>query len=60
MGVLNITPDSFYDGGRFVEEEKVLMQTKRMLNEGASLSMLEEQVLDLAQSRYRQKKKSSE
>ena len=36
MGVLNITPDSFYDGGRFVEEEKVLMQTKRMLNEGAS------------------------
>ncbi len=36
MGVLNITPDSFYDGGRFVEDEKVLMQTKSMLNEGAS------------------------
>jgi dihydropteroate synthase len=36
MGVLNITPDSFYDGGRFVEDEKVLTQTKSMLNEGAS------------------------
>ena len=36
MGVLNVTPDSFYDGGKFVEDEKVLKQTKRMLDEGAS------------------------
>ena len=36
MGVLNVTPDSFYDGGRFMEDEKILAQTKRMLNEGAS------------------------
>ena len=36
MGVLNVTPDSFYDGGKFMEDEKVLKQTKRMLDEGAS------------------------
>ena len=36
MGVLNVTPDSFYDGGKFMEDEKVLTQTKRMLDEGAS------------------------
>ena len=36
MGVLNITPDSFYDGGKFTEIEKVLTQTKRMLDEGAT------------------------
>ena len=36
MGVLNITPDSFYDGGKFMEPDKVLMQSKRMLEQGAS------------------------
>lgn len=36
MGVLNVTPDSFYDGGKFMDDEKVLMHTKRMLEEGAS------------------------
>ena len=36
MGVLNVTPDSFYDGGKFMENEKILTQTKRMLDEGAS------------------------
>ena len=35
MGVLNVTPDSFYDGGKYTEEENVLAQTKRMLDEGA-------------------------
>jgi len=36
MGVLNVTPDSFYDGGKYTEEENVLAQTKRMLDEGAT------------------------
>ena len=36
MGILNITPDSFYDGGKFVGEEAVLKQVKKMLDEGAS------------------------
>ena len=36
MGVLNVTPDSFYDGGRYTAEEQVLEQTRRMLEEGAA------------------------
>ena len=37
MGILNVTPDSFYDGGRFMDEEPILDQVKKMLDEGASL-----------------------
>ena len=36
MGVLNVTPDSFYDGGKFLEDEKVLAQINIMLEEGAT------------------------
>jgi dihydropteroate synthase len=36
MGILNITPDSFYDGGRFQTDKTVLSQTEKMLNEGAT------------------------
>jgi dihydropteroate synthase len=35
MGILNVTPDSFYDGGRFVAETAILQQTEKMLSEGA-------------------------
>lgn len=36
MGILNVTPDSFYDGGRFVSDEKMLSQVEKMLLEGAT------------------------
>ena len=36
MGILNVTPDSFYDGGRYTEEKALLQQTEKMLEEGAS------------------------
>ena len=36
MGILNVTPDSFYDGGKFTGEEHLLNQVKKMLDEGAS------------------------
>lgn len=36
MGVLNLTPDSFYDGGRYKDEASILKQTEKMLNEGAA------------------------
>ncbi|NKI33070.1 dihydropteroate synthase [Croceivirga thetidis] len=36
MGILNLTPDSFYDGGRFIKEKELLHQVEKMLNEGAS------------------------
>ncbi|MDX1314999.1 MAG: dihydropteroate synthase [Eudoraea sp.] len=36
MGILNITPDSFYDGGRYEKPKEVLIQTEKMLQEGAA------------------------
>ncbi len=35
MGILNVTPDSFYDGGKFANESAILSQVEKMLNEGA-------------------------
>ena len=35
MGILNVTPDSFYDGGKFKDEKSILAQVKKMIEEGA-------------------------
>ncbi|HEY0740397.1 MAG TPA: dihydropteroate synthase [Chryseosolibacter sp.] len=35
MGILNVTPDSFYDGGKFLSEIDVLRQAEKLLIEGA-------------------------
>ena len=35
MGILNATPDSFFDGGRFVDEKAVVARVRKMLAEGA-------------------------
>ncbi|MFH1340665.1 MAG: dihydropteroate synthase [Pseudomonadota bacterium] len=37
MGVLNITPDSFSDGWRFIAPESALAQARRMIAEGADI-----------------------
>ena len=37
MGVLNITPDSFSDGGAFIAPEDALAQARRMVAEGADV-----------------------
>jgi len=34
MGVLNVTPDSFYDGGRYIEKDKILGKVEKMILEG--------------------------
>ena len=36
MGILNITPDSFYDGGVYNNEKSILLQVEKMQNEGAT------------------------
>ncbi len=36
MGILNSTPDSFYDGGKFNSDTEILGQTEKMLSEGAT------------------------
>lgn len=35
MGILNVTPDSFYDGGKFNSEKSILDQAQKMIGEGA-------------------------
>ncbi|MCK4630794.1 MAG: dihydropteroate synthase [Bacteroidales bacterium] len=35
MGVLNVTPDSFYDGGRYTAEKKIASKVEKMIVEGA-------------------------
>lgn len=37
MGILNVTPDSFFDGGRFAEVELALMQAEMMVEQGAGI-----------------------
>ncbi len=37
MGVLNVTPDSFYDGGRFMAPSAALKQAERLIKEGAHI-----------------------
>nr|WP_231128800.1 dihydropteroate synthase [Chryseobacterium vaccae] len=37
MGILNLTPDSFSDGGKFNSEETALKQTEKLLKEGAEI-----------------------
>ncbi|KRT66600.1 MAG: dihydropteroate synthase, dihydropteroate synthase [Candidatus Dadabacteria bacterium CSP1-2] len=37
MGILNVTPDSFYDGGRFLNLDDALIQIDKMMNEGADI-----------------------
>ena len=36
MGILNVTPDSFYDGGRYMSDKSILAQVEKMIEDGAS------------------------
>lgn len=36
MGILNITPDSFYDGGRYKDTKSILIQVETFLEQGAT------------------------
>ena len=37
MGILNVTPDSFSDGGKWIDTDKALYHTQDMINEGADI-----------------------
>lgn len=37
MGILNITPDSFYDGGRYTTADAMLAQAHKLIAEGADI-----------------------
>lgn len=36
MGILNVTPDSFFDGGKYNSKKLLLQQAEKMLNQGAT------------------------
>lgn len=35
MGILNVTPDSFYDGGKYFSEKEIIIQAEKLLTDGA-------------------------
>lgn len=37
MGIINVTPDSFYEGSRFLGKDKILAEAENMINEGADI-----------------------
>lgn len=37
MGILNITPDSFSDGGKYVDESQAIVQARRLSEDGAQI-----------------------
>lgn len=36
MGILNVTPNSFFDGGKYKNESEIVSQVEKMLNDGAA------------------------
>ncbi|MEZ7504890.1 dihydropteroate synthase [Flavobacterium sp. Arc2] len=36
MGILNVTPNSFFDGGKYNDERELLSQVNKMINDGAT------------------------
>lgn len=37
MGILNVTPDSFFDGGKYNDEKNILLHAAKMISEGADM-----------------------
>lgn len=37
MGILNVTPDSFSDGGSYTSIDKAMEQTEKMIQQGADI-----------------------
>ncbi|MEO8239811.1 MAG: dihydropteroate synthase [Flavobacterium sp.] len=36
MGILNVTPNSFFDGGKYKNEDEIILQVDKMLSDGAT------------------------
>lgn len=37
MGILNVTQDSFFDGGKYISGEEIIWQAKKMIDEGVTI-----------------------
>ncbi len=60
MGVLNITPDSFFDGGRYLDPQAAVEQALRMQEEGADWIDVGGSLAVPAPNWFRSKKKKNE
>ena len=56
-GILNVTPNSFYDGGKHKEINSIIHQVDKMLSEGADLLILEHIRVSQVPSLFRKMKK---
>lgn len=56
MGILNVTPDSFSDGGKYVAIEEARRQVKKMMNEGADILTWVVNLRDRATKKWQLKK----
>lgn len=52
MGILNVTPDSFSDGGKYDSLDKALLHAKEMIDDGAHIIDIEGNRQGLALSAY--------
>ena len=57
MGVLNITPDSFHDGGRFANHDLAIAHAIKLLNSGAEILDIGENLPVRGQIQYQSRKK---
>ena len=37
MGIINLTPDSFYDGGKYIQVEKSIQRVNEMIDDGVDI-----------------------
>ena len=59
MGILNVTPDSFSDGGTHNTVEAALKHTALMIEQGAAIMMWEGNPQDRAIPRFQMRRKSA-
>ena len=52
MGIVNVTPDSFSDGGKFFSPKVAISHASKLIAQGADILILEGSRLDLEQSRF--------
>lgn len=60
MGILNVTPDSFFDGGKFNNLDVSLFHTEEMLKDGADIIDVGGESTRPGYTRFRMKKKLEE
>ena len=56
LGIINVTPDSFSDGGQFLDSDKAIAQGLRLVDEGADIIDIGANPRGRAQNQFLKKK----